>query len=355
MHRALTCLACFVVLLGCEAGGDGNTTTSSSSAGANGGSGGGGGGTGGLGVGVGGSGGNGSICQSPPAAGPQIQLADEFAEHYQVFELGEVPGVPDALGGAMIHPDDPNVLLIAGGSESPQGEIYSIDVERGPCDHIIGFSGTATSIAVTPNVDANLALGPNDVIFYTQWPRFMLSQLPLGDSMSAVDTDLKPLGIADLPDQGPGGVGFVPPPLGAAGELRILTWPDGHWYHVDITPNGEVFDVDALTETRQLSKNPGGFAYVPAGSPGFPEQSLIVSEWVQGNSFEDRVATYEVDDEGDPIVATRKEFFKQFPRPWGAYFEPVTGDYMFLTWGASTPKDLVFIVQGFAPPPPPPQ
>jgi hypothetical protein len=50
------------------------------------------------------------------------------------------------------------------------------------------------------------------------------------------------------------------------------------------------------------------------------------------------------------MVGTRREFFSKFPRPWGAYFEPVTGDYMFLSWG--TNADRVYIVQGFVPPPP---
>jgi len=32
------------------------------------------------------------------------------------------------------------------------------------------------------------------------------------------------------------------------------------------------------------------------------------------------------------------------------HFEPLTGDYLFLTWGAA--MDRVYIVQGFMPPPP---
>jgi len=49
-------------------------------------------------------------------------------------------------------------------------------------------------------------------------------------------------------------------------------------------------------------------------------------------------------------VSTRREFMSSFPRPWGAYFEPVTGDYLFLSWGLGT--DRVYVVQGFVPPPP---
>ena len=95
--------------------------------------------------------------------------------------------------------------------------------------------------------------------------------------------------------------------------------------------------------TTTLPNWPGGFAYVPVGSQGFPRPSMIVAEW---NNL--TVAAYEVDSQGDPMVSTRRPFIDNFDRPWGAYFEPMTGDYLFLSWGAS--QDQVFIVQGFVPP-----
>ena len=76
---------------------------------------------------------------------------------------------------------------------------------------------------------------------------------------------------------------------------------------------------------------------------------MIVAEWRSDPTL-DRVAVYDVDANGDPLPATRREFFSKFPRPWGAYFEPVTGDYMFLSWGSG--DDHLYIVQGFVPPPP---
>lgn len=77
---------------------------------------------------------------------------------------------------------------------------------------------------------------------------------------------------------------------------------------------------------------------VPAGSPGFANQSLIVAEWRAADPTLDRVAVYDVDPMGDPMVATRREFFHKFLRPWGAYFEPITGDYLFLSWGRCRPR-----------------
>jgi len=303
-----------------------------------------------------GSGGEQPECEQPPnVPGPEVVLAPDYVDLYDVFDLGPVPGVPDPLGGCVVKHDDPNTLLIAGQSERPDGAIYSIELERGPCGHILGFVGTAQLYAETPYVDANLLYGPDDLMFYSQWPQFKLSQLPSGASAPALDIDLVPLGMVATGDSGAGGLGFVPPGLQAEAQLRAVSWPGGRWYHIDMTPNGNLWDVTTVTETVQLENGPGGFAYVPAGSPGFDEPSVIVSEWSQQGAAADRVTTYEIDQQGDPIVSTRKEFFSSFDRPWGAYFEPETGDYLFLQWGTSSPPDRVYIVQGFVPPPPPPE
>ena len=106
--------------------------------------------------------------------------------------------------------------------------------------------------------------------------------------------------------------------------------------------------MSAVQQTTTIHNGPGGFAYVPKGSPGFPKQSLIMAEWSAS-----KVATYEADGQGDPLPSTREEFFTAFPKPWGAYFDPISGDYLFLTWGGS-PPDRVYVVEGFALPPPPP-
>jgi hypothetical protein len=265
---------------------------------------------------------------------------------YQVYDLGVVPGMPPGhLGGCVIKHDDPNTLLIAGDSEAPSGGIYSIGLERGPCGHIIGFNGTATLVATTPYVDANLVYGPSDVLFYTQWPVNQISQLLPGSIQPDVTLDCAGIGVVNSGSVA--GFGFVPPELMAAGEPRTVTWANGDWYRLTLSGGGPTFTLSNAVKIATLPGGPGGFAYVPAGSPGFDAPSLILAEWSV-----DTVATYEVDPSGDPIPATRKDFFTTFPRPWGAYFEPNTGDYLFLTWGSL--PDRVYIVQGFALPPPPP-
>lgn len=291
-------------------------------------------------------GGTNESCESPPtAAGDDVVIAPEFAGLYSVYDLGPVPGVPSPLGGCILARDDPNTLLIAGGSETAGGAIYAIGLRRGPCGHILGFEGEAELVANTPYVDANLVFTADDTMLYTEWPQFMLSQLPAGATEPARRTDLRDFGLPSADDSGAGGFGVVPPGLLAEGEYRAVTWPVGRWIHVDLEPDGALFTVAGISEAVTVPNGPGGFAYVPAGSPGFDAQSIILAEWSQN-----KVAVYEADQQGDPTLATRKDFFTTFPRPWGAYFEPVTGDYLFLTWGGYS-EDRVFIVQGFVPPP----
>lgn len=289
-------------------------------------------------------------CPAPATpAGPDVQLAPEFVGLYAAYDLGPVPGVPNPLGGAVVQVDDHDTLLIAGGSESAGGAIYSIGVVRNACGHITGWEGVAQLVATTPYVDANLVYADPGLLLYSEWPQFTLSQLTAGTSAPARRTDLRTIGMLADGDSGPGGAGVVPPGLAAEGQLRLVTWPAGRWYHVDTAPDGTgLLDVTTVAQSATIGNEPGGFAYVPAGSPGFTLQSIIVAEWRFDTSL-DRVAIYDADDNGDPVPTSRREFFTRFPRPWGAYFEPVTGDYLFLSWG--TGEDHVYIVQGFVPPP----
>lgn len=284
--------------------------------------------------------------EPPMPAGDEVVIAPEFEEFYTTFELGPVPGIPPEarLGGTTIHYMDDNTLLIAGFSEAANGKIYTIGVTRGACGHIVGFDGEASVLANTPYVDANLVYVKSGLLFYTEWPVNRISQLLPGDMAPAVTTDLAGIGVTPSP----GGLGFVPPSFNDPGGMRALSWAGGEWYHITRTENGELFDLSDAVQTATLPNGPGGFSYVPEGSPGFDEPHVIVAEWSVN-----KVGVYVADEEGDPVEETRKDFYTTFPRPWGAYFEPVTGDYLFLTWGAGV--DRVYIVQGFEAPPPLPQ
>jgi hypothetical protein len=283
---------------------------------------------------------NGTCGEMPPLA-PMAMVDPAFASDYQVYVLGPVPGGLPPLGGSVISSNDPNTLLIAGGSETASGGIYAIKVRRNSCGHIVGFDGTASLVATTPWVDASLLYAPNQTLLYTQWPgKFLFSELSPGSTTPDLSINLQTLGMMG---GGLGSMGFVPSGLTGAHGLRAATQPEGYWYHLDLTANGNLYSLSLGPTTATLPHWPGGFAYVPAGSPGFTNQSLIIAEWDNNT-----VATYQVDDQGDPVLSTRQPFINNLYRPWGAYFEPTTGDYLFLSWGA--PPDQVYIVEGFVPP-----
>ncbi len=283
---------------------------------------------------------DGGGCKDIPAdAGPSavtLSMSAEYSPFYTAYDLGPVPGMPPGhLGGCILKEGDSNTLLFAGDSESGTGGIYSIKLKRGACGHIVGWDGTATKVADTPFVDANL--------LYLPWPANKLGILSKGATTPSREIDLSALGV----DSSIGGVGFVPKGYAAEGQLRGVTWAAGNWFRLDLKPDTTLWTVKSATKITTLPNGPGGFAYVPAGSPGFPKNRIIMSEWST-----DSVATYEVDGQGDPSAASRKAFFDKFTKPWGAYFDPVTGDFLFLTWGPA--PDRVFVVQGFSKPPPPP-
>ena len=109
-------------------------------------------------------------CDQTPAPATGATINAAYAQHYKLFTLGPVPGVPAPLGGSVISSSDPDTLLIAGGSEGENGAIYAIKVKRNGCGHIYAFDGTAQLKATTPYVDASLVYTPNHVLLFTEWP-----------------------------------------------------------------------------------------------------------------------------------------------------------------------------------------
>jgi hypothetical protein len=161
-----------------------------------------------------------------------------------------------------IHHADVNTLVIAGDAETPEGTLYEIGVERGPCGHIIDFVGEAKEVAMTPHV-SDLLFVSGGLLFYTEWPKNHIAQLLPGASMPDLRTDLGKLGIT----MSAGGFGLVPPGIEGAGQLRMLTWDTGDWYHLDRSANGELFDLGNAVkitqgrgEIRRPRLRPGGLA-----------------------------------------------------------------------------------------------
>lgn len=293
-----------------------------------------------------------SACPQPPATltdGGLPVLGAAFAAHYVVTDLGLIaPGVPGQLGGLVVDPNEPNTLLFAGQSDTPTGGIYAVGLVRDACGHVIGVTGAPRRVADTPHVDASLIFGTGGVLLYSKYNVDGIGQLLPGATAPSRETPMSPLGVGTPTTNSLGGIGIVPPGLAAAGAIRALTFRfdgPGDFYHVDAALAGGLYSFSSGQKVAELPGGPGGFSYVPAGSPGFSKPALIVSEWLA-----DRVSTYDVDVQGDPILASRRDFLESFRDPWGAHFEPITGDFLFLAWG----PNRLYVVRGFSPPPPPP-
>ncbi len=310
------------------------------------------------------------VCPPAPQfdGGLGVQLAPPFQTDYALYDLGPPPGVPDPLGGCTVSWQDDDTLLIAGASEDPAGGIYAIGIKRDACSHIVGWNGTATKIASTPYVDANLVYlgavgdgGAGDLLVYSEWPNAKMGQLLPNGSSPARETDLSTIGL--IAQGSLGGLGVVPTGFTQAGELRGVTYPVyggvSEWHHVQITADGNLVAVGSVTPISQVCNGcgAGGFAYVPAGSPDFAKASVLVAEWQ--SDVATRVSGYQVDNNADPIISTRFDFLTNFVSPYGAYFDRVSGDYVFLQWQFTFNQvpDHVLVVRGFnkppAPPPPP--
>ena len=127
--------------------------------------------------------------------------------------------------------------------------------------------------------------------------------------------------------------------------MKLSSWSGGEFYDGTLSPDGfGTYDLVGLTQVATIGGGPEGFAYVPLGSPLFANPSMIVSEYSAGN-----VATYETDALGNPLVGTRRDFMTGLTGAEGAFIDPLTGDFLFSTFGGG---NEVVVVTGFAVPEP---
>jgi hypothetical protein len=273
-----------------------------------------------------------------PALG---QTMDPFyAGSYTPTSLGSVPGVPANYGGLVVKYDDPNTLLIGGNANTTSGKLYSVGLLRDANNHIVGFAGDASLYADAANNDGGVVYGPEDVLFIARYPSNEIGQTKPGSAITDKVVSLGPLGVSGSV----GGLAFVPPGYGGAGQLKAASYSTGSWCSLPVSPDGTgTYDISAGTLDATISGGPEGIFYVPLGSPLFPNPSVLVSEYATG-----RVAAYDLDPNGNPIVATRRDFITGLSGAEGAAIDPLTGDFLFSTYGGG---NQVVVVSGFVPEP----
>ncbi|MEA5557687.1 hypothetical protein [Nodularia spumigena] len=269
----------------------------------------------------------------------QAQVIDDYYEcAYSFVVLGTPPGVPGPLGGLVFKAGDPDTLLIGGSANSSFAKTYAVPVLRDGNGRVTGFGAASTFYADTPNIDGALFYGPGDVLFFSRYSMNVAGQIKPGSTSSDRDISLTPLGFTSSV----GAMTLVPAGFPGAGRLKVFPYNSGVWHDATISPDGNgTFDISAPTNSIVLGGGPEGIVYVEAAASLFTAPSILVSEFLGGS-----VASYEVDSNGDPIPATRRVFISGLSGAEGGTRDPVTGDFLFSTFGGG---DRVIIVRGFDP------
>lgn len=263
-------------------------------------------------------------------------ITPEFAENYTVVDLGSIPGVPTPYGGVTFKWDEPDVLLIGGAANSLNGAIYAIQVERGCDNYITGVIGEAELFAAAPRIDGGLTYGPDNILFYTTYSNNTIGQIKPGSSVADRVIELGPLGVTGST----GSLMFVPAGMAGAGRLKIVTYSGSNWWDATIAPDGNgTFDIVDPTLVVNVGGGPEGVVYIASGNPNFDADSILITKYGQN-----RVDAYEVDANGDPILSTMRTLVNGLTNPEGAAFDPVSGDFVFSTFGGG---NRLLLVRGF--------
>jgi hypothetical protein len=259
-------------------------------------------------------------------------LGLDFAGNYQINHLGAVPGVPGSYGGITFK--DANTLLIGGAANQAGSAIYSVSVNRNASGHIVSF-GSASLFATAPQIDGGLSYGPGGVLFFTGYPSNTLGQIEPGSGSPDSLTTLSTVGSV-------GTLAFVPSGFADAGTLKIASYNTGQLYDATLTPlaNG-TFGVSTTFTGVTLPGGPEGIVDVKGGNAGFLGDSMLVSEYAAN-----RVSAYTIDGNGNPILGTRRDFITGLTGAEGATIDPISGDFLFSTFGS---QNGIVAVQGFLP------
>jgi hypothetical protein len=274
-----------------------------------------------------------------PASGQVVQ--PPYDTIYTLTNLGSVPGLPIRYGGLTFLTGNSNVIVIGGLANVASGTMYSIGVVRSISNHITGFTGTAAVFSQGQFNDGGVVFGPGNVLFYTRYPTNEIGEVKPGSTTTDKVVGLTALGVGSSV----GALNFVPGGFPGAGQLKIVSYDTGQWYTASFAPDGSgTYNITAPVLNTTIDVGPEGFVYVPVGSPIFPSgTSMLVAEY--GN---DVIGTYQIDGSGNPVPASRAVFVNGLTGAEGAAIDPVTGDFLFSTFGGT---NQVIVVQGFAPPP----
>lgn len=284
-----------------------------------------------------------------PSVHATPSIAPAYQSNYSLINLGPVQDLPIFYGGLTFLRGSTDTLLVGGNANEASGALYTVSVTRDAGNHIVGL-GAATLFSDAAYIDGGLEYASNGALLYTGFPTNTLGELAPNSTTTNKTVDLSAAGISGSV----GALGTVPVGQPGAGEFKVVSYNTGDWYTVTLAPDGSgTFDVTGVTLETTLGQigvggpGPEGFIYVPNGSPLFPSPTLLMSEYYTGF-----VGAYDVDADGNPLGGTRRDFITGLVGAEGALIDPMTGDFLFSTFGDD---NQIYEVRGFVPPPPVPE
>lgn len=275
-------------------------------------------------------------------AGFSQTLTEEFiTAGYVLTDLGGINLLPPQYGGLTIRTDQPNTLYICGNANDSPGALYTVALVRDPVTHhITGFSSDAVLYCAAPDNDGGLFFASNGTLLFTRYSMNEFGQINTENTY--ISTPLTQYGIASSV----GSLVLVPFGYPGAGNLIFASYNAHILYHVPFTIDGAGFyqlsNQVAQVSVSGLASGPEGIAYIPPGSAGFPNLSMVISSYGNGT-----VVVYEVGAEGLPDVATGRQMVTGLTGAEGALIDPITGDFLFSTFGGG---NKVIRITGFEAP-----
>ena len=260
----------------------------------------------------------------PLAANAQT-INPNFGGCYSIRDIGTPPGVPGAFGGVTFKFDDPDLLLIGGAANQPGAAVYAIRVTRDAGGIINGYSGTATKFADAPNIDGGLTYGPGNVLFFTRYNTHAIGQIKPGQTAPSKDTPLASIFAGST-----GSMQFVPAGYPGAGRMKVLSYNAGLWADINYVADGNgTYDIlgPANSILNIAPIYPEGVVFVQPGNPGFSKHSVLICDYGGG-----KVEAFELDSNGDPILASKRTMISGFSGPEGGTRDPRTGHFLFSTF-----------------------
>jgi hypothetical protein len=269
-------------------------------------------------------------------------LAPPYSLDYTLVDLGAADNVPTNYSTLVVNPNNTNQLLVGGSANGPSAVIDRVTVTRDINGHITGFVPNSTQQVSTASsgvggIDGGLQYGPGGVLFFTSYSDNHLGEIKPGSTTPDKFINLTAAGVASST----GSLAFVPNGFANAGHLKITSYNGGGIYDTTISPDGSgTYDIaQPVTPGPNTGAGPEGLAFIRAGNADFPANSLLIAEYGAG-----RVSAYLLDANSDPILASRTDFITGLSGASGATIDPVTGDFLFDTFGGG---NHVIEVRGF--------